>query len=102
MIRVLYYAWVREKAGTNETRLSGFSSRDHAGTIVDLVKHLEEHCGISLINSDSSAIGHDKYADLLSVLIIMINGRHIVHVGGLDAPVKDGDVVSIFPLIGGG
>ena len=92
MIRVLYYAGVREKAGTNETCVEGFEC---AGTIVGLVKHLEDHHGIFLLNSDSSA-------DHLSTLIIMVNGRHIAHIGGPDAPVSEGDVVSIFPLIGGG
>jgi MoaD family protein len=102
MIRVLYYAWVREKTGTNETRVEGFSSRAHAGTIVELVQYLEEHYGVFLIDANSSKSECTKHTDLLSVLIIMINGRHIAHVGGLDAPVSDGDVVSIFPMIGGG
>jgi len=91
MIRVLFYAGVREKAGTFETRIEGFS-----GTLAELVKHLKESHGISVL--DSSA----EDADPLSILIVMINGRHVAHVGGLDAPVSDGDVVSIFPLIGGG
>ena len=94
MIRVLYYAGVREKTGTNETRVDGFE-RD--GTIVGLARHLEDHHGISLLDSNSNSP-----ADLLSTLIIMVNGRHIAHVGGLDAPVSEGDIVSIFPLIGGG
>ena len=93
MVRVLFYAGIREKAGTFEKRVDGFS-----GTLAELVKHLEENHGISLL--DSQAEGYE--ADLLSVLIIMINGRHIAHVGGLDAPVSDGDVVSVFPLVGGG
>ena len=102
MIRVLYYAGVRDKTGTNETRVEGFS---HAGTIAGLVRHLEERHGIYLLNSSSSQVEHAKNAkntDLLSALIIMVNGRHIAHVGGLDAPVSEGDIVSIFPLIGGG
>jgi len=102
MIKVYYYASVREKTGTNETRVDGFSSGDHTGTIVDLVKHLEEHYGISLTNSDSPLTERANYADIISALIVMVNGRHIAHVGGLDALVADGDVVSIFPLIGGG
>ena len=102
MIRVFYYASVREKTGTNDTRVEGFPSRDDAATIVDLVKYLEERHGISLIDLNSSLTERANYADLLSALIIMVNGRHISHVGGLDAPVSDGDVVSIFPLIGGG
>ena len=107
MVRVLFYAGVREKAGTFEKRIEGFS-----GTLAGLVKLLEEHHGIFLLDSSQGegyetegygAEGHEDNApDLLSVLIIMINGRHIAHVGGLDAPVSDGDVVSIFPLVGGG
>ena len=92
MVRVLFYAGVREKAGTIEKRIDEFS-----GTLAELVKHLEERHGIFLLDSSQA-----ESADLLSVLIILINGRHIAHVGGLDAPVSDGDIVSIFPLVGGG
>ena len=94
MVRVLFYAGVREKAGTSEKRVEGFS-----GTLAELVKHLEDRHGIFLDKAD----GHKaEGSDLLSSLIILINGRHIAHVGGLDAPVSDGDLVSIFPLVGGG
>ena len=104
MIRVLFYAGMREKAGTSETRVEGFS-----GTLAGLVKRLEERHGISLTEAEGNWGGCPEgegngcdVPDPLSVLIIMINGRHIAHVGGLDAPVSDGDVVSIFPLVGGG
>ena len=96
MVRVLFYAGIREKAGTFEKRVEGFS-----GTLAELVKRLEESLGISLLDSQSEC-SEGNAPDLLSVLIIMINGRHIAHVGGLDAFVSDGDVVSIFPLVGGG
>ena len=91
MIRVLYYAGVRERVGTSETRIEEFS-----GTLDELLKHLEERCGVAVIEPSKAN------ADPFSVLIFMINGRHIQHVGGLEAAVADGDVVSIFPLIGGG
>ena len=91
MVRVLYYAGVRERVGVSETRVEGFS-----GTLSELIKHLEEHCGVSVIDPCKAD------ADPLSVLIFMINGRHIAHIGGLDAPVSDGGMVSIFPLVGGG
>jgi molybdopterin synthase sulfur carrier subunit len=35
-------------------------------------------------------------------IIIMINGRHIAHLGGLDAPLKSDDTVQIFPMVAGG
>ena len=35
-------------------------------------------------------------------VIIMINGRHIVHLGGAAAVLKDSDTVQIFPVVAGG
>ena len=93
MVRVLFYAGVREKAGTFEKRVEEFS-----GAVSELVQRLEEQHGISLKGEGYEG----EPPDLLSAFIVMINGRHIAHVGGLDAPVSDGDVVSIFPLVGGG
>jgi len=90
MVRVLYYAGIRELAGTLETRVEGFS-----GTLAGLLRHLEERHGIFLTERAESS-------DPLSAMIIMINGRHIAHVGGLEAPVADGDIVTVFPLVGGG
>jgi MoaD family protein len=92
MVRALFYAGVRERAGVSEKRIEEFS-----GTLAGLLKFLDESHGITVIDSCK-----DKDADPLSDLIIMINGRHIAHVGGLDAPVSEGDVVTIFPLVGGG
>jgi len=96
MIRVLYYAWIREKAGTLETKVEGFS-----GTLAGLLRCLEEQHGIFL-SDPAKETDPDKAVDPLSELIIMINGRHIAHIGGLEAPVADGDTVTIFPLVGGG
>lgn len=35
-------------------------------------------------------------------VIIMVNGRHIAHLGELDAALKDSDTVQIFPVVAGG
>ena len=35
-------------------------------------------------------------------VIIMINGRHIAHLGGIAAALKDSDTVQIFPVVAGG
>jgi len=35
-------------------------------------------------------------------VIIMVNGRHISHIGGLDAVLCDEDTVHIFPVVAGG
>ena len=41
-------------------------------------------------------------ADDLGDVIIMVNGRHISHIGGLDAALHDEDTVQIFPVVAGG
>jgi molybdopterin synthase sulfur carrier subunit len=66
-------------------------------TIGDLVRMLSERYGSSLrdkILTSSGELGPD--------IIIMINGRHTDHLGGIDAPLKDDDIVQIFPKIAGG
>lgn len=35
-------------------------------------------------------------------LIILVNGKHIRHLQGLDTPLQESDVVSIFPMLNGG
>ncbi|AMM53461.1 MoaD family protein [Pyrococcus kukulkanii] len=34
--------------------------------------------------------------------IILVNGHNIEHLQGLETPLKEGDIVSIFPPAGGG
>ena len=90
MVRVLYYASVRERVGAFETRLEDFS-----GTVAELVAVLRDRCGVTLLPPEEEA-------DPLDVLIVMVNGRHIAHIGGPAAPVRDGDLVTIFPVVAGG
>ena len=92
MIRVRYYAGIRELAGVAQTCVEGFS-----GTFAELLRHLEERHGITVINPSA-----EEGSDPLSDLILMVNGRHIAYLGGLDALVSDGDSVSIFPMVNEG
>ncbi len=39
---------------------------------------------------------------LKSGFIVLVNGRHIEFLGGLQAVIKDGDTIAIFPQSGGG
>lgn len=34
--------------------------------------------------------------------IVLVNGRHVVHLAGLDTKLTESDVVSIFPMVAGG
>ena len=43
-----------------------------------------------------------KLEDLGEEIIMLINGRHVAHLGGIHAKLLPGDVVSIFPVVAGG
>ena len=43
--------------------------------------------------------GEDKFCP---EIIFLINGRHVCHLGGADAPLQPGDRVDIFPMVAGG
>lgn len=34
--------------------------------------------------------------------IVMVNGRHIVHLKGVATPLTEGDTAAVFPLVAGG
>ena len=91
MVRVLFYATIRELTGEKETALP------FSGTISELVKRLEQQYGCTFAAEAENGSGSP-----LDQLIVMVNGRHIAHIGGPDAPVKDGDLVTLFPIVGGG
>ncbi len=40
--------------------------------------------------------------DIRKVFIVLVNGRRIDNLDGLETPLSDGDVVSIFPPVAGG
>ena len=39
---------------------------------------------------------------LSQTLIVLVNGRHVEHLAGLDTPLGREDVVAIFPVVAGG
>lgn len=47
-----------------------------------------------LFTPDGEALGQDA--------VILVNGRHVAHLQGLDTILTDDDTVSIFPLVAGG
>lgn len=40
--------------------------------------------------------------DLGEEIIILVNGRHVAHLGGIHAKLEPTDIVSIFPVVAGG
>jgi molybdopterin synthase sulfur carrier subunit len=90
VIRVSFYGMVRDALGEKETKISGPDS------VKGLLEALSGKYGIKFEGKIMRAPSRDLD------LIILLNGRHIEHVGGVDAPVKEGDHLAVFPLVGGG
>jgi len=38
----------------------------------------------------------------LGAVVILVNGRHIAHLKGLETPLRQSDTVQIFPVVAGG
>ena len=90
MIKVLFFANIRDITNEKETEVSGPS------TVKDLLVLLSGHYGEDIMNE---AFDGDTVSDRV---IVLVNGRHIAHTGGPDTRVTEGDTVAIFPIIGGG
>lgn len=90
MIRVSFFGMVRDITGEKGTQISGGDS------VKSLLEALSERYGVSF----GEKVLKTPERDL--DLILLLNGRHIEHVGGLSAPVKEGDHLAVFPLVGGG
>ncbi|MGI6253297.1 MAG: MoaD/ThiS family protein [Aminivibrio sp.] len=90
MIKVLFFANIRDYTGVKETEADG------PQTIMELLISLAEVYGREF---------HDEAfeeGEISDRVIVMVNGRHIAHTGGGETPLSDGDTVAIFPIIGGG
>ena len=92
MVKVKFFAYLREIAGCKEAEFP------HFDTIGSLVKSLSAGYGNALREKLLSKDENDFNREI----IIMINGRHVAHLGGFNAPLKDNDNVHIFPMVAGG
>ncbi|HOO64784.1 MAG TPA: MoaD/ThiS family protein [Synergistaceae bacterium] len=90
MIRVLFFATFREYTGEKETSANGVTS------VEELLRLLGRRYG------DAFESHVFEGNTLSSQAILMVNGRHIAHTGGASTPLKEGDTVALFPLLGGG
>lgn len=87
-VEVLLFGKPRDLAGRSQE----FVSIDDGANLGELFGVLGQIHGVDLANE----LGHPEG------LIVMINGRHFGPLGGTLAPLKDTDVVAIFPIAVGG
>jgi len=90
-MRVKFFAQLRDLAGCAE------DDAPAAATVGELIFALGERYGRKFRDKLLTAEG-----ELGPEIVVMVNDRHVVHLGGMDAPLKDGDVVRMLPLVTGG
>lgn len=82
------FATLRERLGWSKKELIINSSEISLKEVLDAVPDLR-----SVITEQDS---------LKKGFIVLVNGRHAELLGGLQAVVRDGDAIAIFPQSGGG
>jgi molybdopterin synthase sulfur carrier subunit len=57
---------------------------------------------VAKVGDKLAKILYPKGDQLSDLLYILVNGRNIRHLNGLQTELKDGDIVSLFPVAAGG
>jgi len=91
-IVVKFFASFREATGVGEVAIPAASNV--GGLLDELVGRFGERL--------TSQLYHPKTKRLLETVNILVNGRGINLLEGLDTSLKNGDVVAIFPPVSGG
>ena len=91
-IRVKFFAALWEITGEKEIELDGTDM-----TVREVLQKLIERYGEKfkkeIMENDDKVKDH---------YVILVNGRNIVFLDGINTKVKDGDLISVFPPVGGG
>jgi molybdopterin synthase sulfur carrier subunit len=87
---IKFFAFIRDYTGTKETT---------SESCVDLRELLYKLCDRYGKKFSEKIFTGGKLSD---DIIILINGRHIEHLNGLDTGLGEDDVISIFPKVAGG
>jgi molybdopterin synthase sulfur carrier subunit len=101
-MRVRFFAYLRNITGCAETDVP---YRETAG---NLARSLCDLYGDKLRQNLFPPSGQTQTAKGVeeekfnSEIIILINGRHVNHLGGPSAPLNPDDRIDIFPMIAGG
>ncbi len=93
MVKVKFFTLLREKSGVDSVEIEV----DGTVSVGELLKGVESRVKSGLFEGIIT-----KNGALLDRAVILINGRNIAHLKGMDTPVKDGDEVLLFPPGGGG
>jgi len=91
-IQVKFFSGFRDKAGTAVTNID---ATDVGDLLTKLGEQNESLRGTLLKETDSGL-------EIRSGVTVMLGGRNVLFLDGLDTELEDGDTVAIFPPVGGG
>lgn len=91
-MRIRIYATLRDLLGTSAVDLK-LPEPTPVGSVLRQLVADHPALGEKLWNSDGSLTG---------LVTVLLNGRSIEYLAGMDTPVTDGDTLSLFPPVGGG
>jgi molybdopterin synthase sulfur carrier subunit len=89
-MKVKFFATIRDYTKTKEVEA------DCCGTLYELLIQLCESYGSNFRRKIFNG------NEISSEIIILINGRNIVHLQGIDTVLSNEDEISIFPVVAGG
>jgi len=89
-MKVKFFAYLRDYTKVKEVDIKG------CNTILELLNLLSDKYGKNL----SKALF--KNSELSNEIIILVNGRHIIHLNGIETEIVESDEISIFPVVAGG
>ena len=90
-VKVKFFSNFRDLAGTAVTQLEAVNVGDLLKKLVDRHEGLKD----ALVDGESDR-------ELKSGVTVMLNGRNVRFLDGLDTEFSEGDTLAIFPPIGGG
>jgi len=89
-MRILFFAYFRDYTGTKEVELEGCK------TVRELLKELSQRYGKKF--EKEVFIGDE----LSHKVIILVNGRSVLNMDGIETRLSEEDTISIFPVVAGG
>lgn len=89
-MKVKFFAYYRDIFGSKQMNINSCNS------VIELRDYLCEKYGKKAENI------FYKNGQISDEIIIMVNGRHIKHLDGLETNLKETDTVALFPVVAGG
>ena len=99
-MRVRFFAYLRKITGCAEAEVPYVET---AGALArSLCDLYGEKLREKMFPSGDATKLADEGTQIGAEIIILINGRHISHLGGVAAPLNPDDRVDVFPVVAGG